>query len=309
MNIAALLPPAVCDLFSHAAAGIDVGPLATLAELSKGQEILLAAPGPTLGSETTQPVGWPFSLRWVHLLSSGLDGYPDWLFEGVTVTHSPGVSAIPLAEFALATMLSHARRLRELAVSAPEQWKPVQAGRLQGRTLGVVGMGAIGGALAKRALALGMNVIALRKSHRPMPQGVQRAVSLADLFAQSDHVVLAAPATGETRKMVDAAVLSCARYGMHLVNVARGSLIDQDALLEALDGERIALASLDVTDPEPLPAGHPFYSHPQVDLTPHSASLDDHVLPDLVAMFTENLGNFGAGRLMRWRVHGSAVDA
>lgn len=305
LNVAAILPQAVCDLFNGVAQGVEAKVVPSIAALADDGDILLAVPCAELDRSAPRPAGWPFSLRWVHLLTTGLDTYPRWLFDGVIVTRSPGVSAVPLAEFALATMLSHARGLRELAVRTPEQWEqwtPVPALRLQGRTLGIVGMGSIGRALAQRAHALGMTVIALRKSRRPMPRHVGRAESLEDLFARSDHIVLAAPATDQTRGLVGAAVLAHARKGAHLVNIGRGALVDQDALLRALDEGTIARASLDVTDPEPLPAGHPFYTHPRVDLTPHLAALDDQVLPDLAAMFVRNLALFQEGRPMRWVV-------
>ncbi|MEF7613547.1 NAD(P)-dependent oxidoreductase [Aquincola sp. MAHUQ-54] len=119
----------------------------------------------------------------------------------------------------------------------------------------------------------------------------------ADLRAcrRADHVVLAAPGTPQTRHIVDAAALAHARPGLHLVNVARGSLVDQDALLAALDAGRIDSASLDVTEPEPLPAGHPFYTHPRVRLSPHTSAISPAQQTALVDKFVRNLARFDAG--------------
>lgn len=115
-----------------------------------------------------------------------------------------------------------------------------------------------------------MQVTALRRSAAPLGEpGVAQARSLPELLAQVDHLVLALPITAESRHVINAEALAHARPGLHLVNIARGALVDQQALLQALDSGRLGAATLDVTDPEPLPAGHPLYTHPRVRLTPH----------------------------------------
>lgn len=132
------------------------------------------------------------------------------------------------------------------------------------------GFGAIGSALAIRAQALGIRVIATNHSGKPFyVPGVERAKSLPALFAESDHVVVAAPATAETHHLVDAQLLSHAKPGLHLINIARGSLVDEQALIAALDAGQLERATLDVSQIEPAPANHPFYSHPKVRLSPH----------------------------------------
>jgi phosphoglycerate dehydrogenase-like enzyme len=169
-------------------------------------------------------------------------------------------------------------------------------GELGDKTLGLVGVGAIARAVAVRALAFGMGVVAVRRTAAPSPMdGVEVVDTLAAMLTVADHVVVAAPATGATRHLLGPAELSVIRPGAHIVNVARGSLIDHDALLAALDSGRVGRASLDVTDPEPLPAGHPLYRHPNVFITPHLSWSSPHVADRWVESFTTNLRRYLAG--------------
>jgi len=138
-----------------------------------------------------------------------------------------------------------------------------------------------------------MNVVAVRRSSRTIATlGVERAADVRTVFAVSDHVVLAAPATPETDRLVGRDLLAHAKPGLHLINVARGSLIDDAALLEALDDGRLSLATLDVTHPEPLPEGHPFYGHPKVRLSPHTSVHTAQTRVNLAARFADNLKRF-----------------
>jgi phosphoglycerate dehydrogenase-like enzyme len=118
--------------------------------------------------------------------------------------------------------------------------------------------------------------------------GVSFVSDIGELVQQSDHLVLAAPATESTRHIVNRALLKRAKPGLHIINVARGSLIDDDALLEALDQGLIGQASLDVTEPEPLPASHRFYSHPRVRLSPHTSAIGSHNTDELAHKFVRN---------------------
>jgi phosphoglycerate dehydrogenase-like enzyme len=135
-----------------------------------------------------------------------------------------------------------------------------------------VGIGAIGAATAKRALAFDMQILAYRRTRSPSPlPNVDLVSGLDELLGASDHIVVAAPATPATYHLFDANAFARMKRGAHLINVSRGALVDQDALLKALDDESLAMATLDVTDPEPLPAGHPLYAHPRVRVSPMSA--------------------------------------
>lgn len=263
-----------------------------------GTKILVAAPFRKAGGllPPVPPPGWPFDLQWVQLVSVGIDFYPTWLFDGPVVTSARGSSAVALAEFSLAAILAEAKRLPDIWIDDAARWTPQPLKLIEGTTLGLFGFGAIGEALAPRAQALGLKVMALRRSETPFPvPGVERAATTEELFAKSDHVVLAAPATPETRHIVNRRVLAQAKPGLHLINVARGSLIDDDALLEALDRGQVARASLDVTHPEPLTAGHRYYSHPAVRLSPHTSVHTPETRQNLAARFSENLARFQVG--------------
>jgi phosphoglycerate dehydrogenase-like enzyme len=211
-------------------------------------------------------------VRWIHTLGTGVDRFPlHAVRPGQILTCSRGASAIPISEWVLATMLTFEKRLPEVWDEvSPEGWFRASLGGLFGRRLAVLGMGSIGTEVARRARAFGMEVRGLRRTPRPVDvDGVGIVATAAEAVDGAHHVVIAAPATSNTRHLVDAALLAQMRPGVHLVNIARGSLIDQDALREYLDAGHVARASLDVAEPEPLPAGHWLYEHPAVRLSPH----------------------------------------
>lgn len=260
--------------------------------------ILLARPVFRAGSgeKPPRPEGWPFNLQWIHLSSSGIDTYPEWLFEVPKVTSARGTSAVAVAEFALAAILASAKRFPEVWISEAAQWQRHSLQLVSGSVLGIVGFGAIGSALAIRAQALGVRVIATNHSGKPFyVPGVERAKSVQALFAESDHVVVAAPATEETRHLVNAELLSHAKPGLHLINIARGSLVDEDALVAALDSGQLSRATLDVAQKEPSPADHPFYSHPKIRLSPHVSPATGDLWGNVVDQFVSNLLRFHKG--------------
>ncbi|MEX2255363.1 MAG: NAD(P)-dependent oxidoreductase [Acidimicrobiia bacterium] len=237
-------------------------------------------------------------VRWMHLPGTGVDSFPRSLLEGRIVTCSRGVSAIPIAEFVVASMLAFEKDFPAVWLhEPPEHWNMAKLGELAGKTVGIVGLGGIGTAVAQRALAFDMRVRALRRRPgRDRPEGVELAKDLGDLVATADHLVLAAPATAATQGMIGADVLDRVKPGVHLVNIARGSLVDQDALRIALDDGRVARASLDTVDPEPLPDGHWLYSHPQVRLTAHISWASPRAFDRIKASFTDNLRRYVAGQ-------------
>lgn len=296
LRIASTLPGDIQHWFREACPSLEIRQIAftDIDQEARDASVLLATQT-AMRDICARPSGWPYGLRWIHLLSAGLDGYPEWLFGDIAVTHSPGLSAAPVAEYCLAVILAAAKRMPEAWIGGCEQWRPGPSRLIAGQTLGIVGFGEVGKTLAAHALALGMDVQAVRRSPAPLLSGVRRAENVRTLFASSDHIVLALPATAETRGMVNHELLGQARPGAHLINVARGSIVDQQALLAALDSGRIDRASLDVTDPEPLPDGHPFYTHPRVFLTPHSAANDVHFVRRLADMFAENARRFISG--------------
>ena len=238
-------------------------------------------------------------VRWVHTVGTGVDGFPLDVVGDRLLTCSRGASAIPIAEWALAQMLAFEKRLPDAWLRQfPTTWRfhPGGLGGLHGKTLGLVGIGGIGRAIAERALPFAMRVRALRRSATPSPlAGVELASSLEDLLGSADHVVLVAPATPETRGLVGEAALAAVKPGVHLVNVARGALVDEAALRRALDDERVALASLDAVEPEPLPEGHWLYTHPRVRLSPHVSWSMPGAADLLVQAFIDNLRRYRAG--------------
>lgn len=245
-----------------------------------------------------QPEGWPGRVKFVQLASSGTDGYPAWLGDGPVVASSAGTSAPAIAEFVLTAMLMHEKRLPAM-IAHDGEWAPQAEviahplGTLDGKTLGLLGVGEIGSRVAVLARAFGMTVIAHRRSSTPV-EGVT-LVGFDDLITRSDHLVVAAPISPETTGIIGAAALAKVKRGVHIVNIARGGIIDTDALVAALHDGRVGAASLDVTDPEPLPHGHPLWAAPNARITPHIAWSSAKTSQRIFALFAENIGRFAKG--------------
>jgi D-3-phosphoglycerate dehydrogenase len=194
---------------------------------------------------------------------------------GIPVANLPAANRQAVVEYVVAVAGLLARDLHRLAEDFRTQgWssRTRHPGfELSGRTLGVVGCGGIGRAVAAAMhAAFGMRVLG-HDPHATGPSGIITPVSLQRLFAEADVITLHAPSTPETRRMVDAALLSAVKPGAVLINAARGDLIDDAALLRALDDGNLRAAALDVFEPEPLPQDHPFHAHPNLFLTPHIA--------------------------------------
>jgi phosphoglycerate dehydrogenase-like enzyme len=235
-------------------------------------------------------------VRWVHAYGTGVEAFPYDALGDRPLTCSRGASGIPIAEWVLAVMLAFEKQLPERWLSAPpDHWSIAGLGGLHGRTLGLVGLGGIGREVATRALAFGMRVLAVRRSDAPSPIAGVAVTDLGTLLAEADHLVLAAATTGASRRMLDANAFARVKPGVHLVNVARGALVDHEALRAALDDGRVALASLDCVDPEPVPAGHWLYAHPKVRLSAHISWSMPGALDLLLDAFIENLRRDRAG--------------
>lgn len=264
-------------------------------------DVLLTGPSPAWRHAPIHPPqAWPHRLRWVQVASTGVDWFPPWLLRGPVVTCGRGHSATGIAEYVLAAILLREKPLDRVAASSAADWHRHQLGTLEGRVLGLAGFGAIGRAVARRAAAFGMRVLALRRSNWETEAGEDRPAvepvgDLRALAAQSDHLVLALPLTAATRHCVDSALLAQAKPGLHLVNIARGALVDQLALLEALDRGQVGFASLDVSEPEPLPDAHPLYTHPRVRLTPHISWSGAAVQDRLARQIATNLDHYLSG--------------
>lgn len=248
-------------------------------------------------------------LRWIQLTAAGVGGvlFPELVASPVIVTNAKGLHAVSMAEHTLGIMLMLARKLhlaRDAQArsqwSQDEQWvgePPI--GQLQGGTLGLVGLGAVGGAIASRARALGMRVRAVRKrpAADPAPADEQwGSERLHELMGQSDWLVLAAPLTPETRGMIGRAELALMPRHAVLVNIGRGPVVDEPALIEALAAGRIAGAALDVFQEEPLPASSPLWTMPQVIVTPHVSGLGPRFWERTCELFARNLRRWVAGK-------------
>ena len=233
-------------------------------------------------------------VRWVHSFSTGVDSLPEAAFSAEVLTCSRGAGAVPISEFVLAAMLAFEKKVPDVWIhDVPEHWNFADLGGLYGRTVGLVGLGGIGERVARLAQGFGMEVTAFRRTPRPSPvDGVTIVDALADVLEAAHHLVVAAPYTPRTHHLLDAAAFERVRPGVHLVNIARGGLIDQDALRTALDDGRVAMATLDTVEPEPLPAGHWLFSHPKVRLSPHVSWSSPEGGRKIFELFLENLGRY-----------------
>ena len=212
------------------------------------------------------------------------------------MTCGRGIASEEIADYVIAAIYLQAKNLEGVRARGPSEWRNVPLSRVAGSTVGIVGLGAIGTAVARRALAAGARVTATRRRRLPSPvDGVELLDDLGAVIASADHLVLALPATAATRALIGAELLARARPTAHLINVARGSILDQEALVAALDAGRLGFATLDVTEPEPLPAGHPLWTHERVRLTPHVSSNHMLVRDVLFDKVAANLDRFVRG--------------
>ncbi len=282
---------------------ISEDPAALRAEITDAEVVAVAPRHGRLLREI-----WPAAkqLRWVHALGAGVEPllFDELLSSDVVLTNARGVFADALAEFAIAAMLWFAKDLRRLADNQRQQrWEPYTVDRLEGQTAGIIGYGGIGGAVGRRAAALGMHVLAMRKRTTLANCGdVTRwyaSDELDELIAGSDFLVLATPLTPATARLMSRARLSHLKPTAVLINVSRGAVIDEDALVEMLSRRLIRGAALDVFENEPLPPGHLLWSLDNVLISPHTAdhTSDSHLRSTV--LFIENLRRFERGEPLR----------
>lgn len=242
-------------------------------------------------------------VRWMHFISAGREGFEAaGLPRHLTITYAAGAVAPTVAEHAMALLLALVRRVPEMVVqNAERRWDRSIARRassLEGRTLAIVGFGRIGEELGRRARAFGMRVVAVTRTVRPSrdADAVEPLDRLHPVLADADVVVVAIALTADTHHLIDAAALAACRRGALLVNVARGGVVDQAALGEALRSGQIGGAGLDVTDPEPLPAGDPLWSCPNLLISPHFGGGGSRAsVQRLAASVLDNLQRLRAG--------------
>jgi phosphoglycerate dehydrogenase-like enzyme len=240
------------------------------------------------------------SVRWLHSLAAGVEPLlsPELIASDVILTNGRGAFKGALAEFVLAAALHFAKDVPRLQRDQREQrWEQYDMQELRGRTMGIVGYGEIGRATASLAKAFGMRVLALRR--RPERTGSDALVDemiprerLPVLLARADYVVVAAALTPETRGMIGAGELAGMKPTAVLINVGRGPIVAEPALVSALRERRIRGAALDVFDVEPLPAAHPFYGLDNVLLSPHTADHVEGWLESAMEVFLENYARY-----------------
>jgi phosphoglycerate dehydrogenase-like enzyme len=247
-------------------------------------------------------------LRWLQLTSAGAEQLLPVRehLRGVQVTNSRGIHADVIADYTFGVLVAlHWRFPRLGALQAARRWEPQSTEPLRGKTLGVVGVGAIGREIARRAPAFGMPVLGVRRSAAPLPE-VSRMFGpegLRDMLPACDFVVLVTPETADTRHLIGERELAAMKATACLVNVARGSAVDEPALVRALHDGRIAGAALDVFAREPLPADHPFWTMDNVIVTPHIAGEPDHYVERVMDIVADNYRRLAAGEPLR-----NAVD-
>ncbi len=240
-------------------------------------------------------------LRWVQSSGAGVEWLltPDFITSPILLTNAQGVYALPIAEHVIAFLLCFSRGFNWLVRrQVAHQWVHPRVDELHGRTLGIVGPGGIGSAVAQRAKALGMRVIAVRRRpDRPTPSvdEVRGTRELPWLLAESDFVVLCAALTAETRHLIGGEQLQQMKPTAYLVNVGRGGLVDEQALITALREQRIAGAGLDVFAQEPLPAQSPLWDLSSVLVSPHLSGDSPRSQERLTDLFCENLRRYLGG--------------
>ena len=275
--------------------------------------VLYDAPPPE-ASQVVQALSGPGNaVRWMHFVSAGREGFEAvGLPKGIAVTFAAGAVSPAVAEHAMALLLALKRRVPEMVVQTAEgRWDRALAARassLEGERMAIIGLGHIGEQLARRAKAFGMHVVGVTRSPKAIAatahvDEVRGLDALHEVLAGADAVAITIALTKETRHLIGRDALAACKRGAMLVNVARGGVIDQAALCDALRSGQIGGAGLDVTDPEPLPAGDALWGCPNVLIAPHFAGGGSAAsIARLVAGVVGNLRRLQGGEPLADRV-------
>ena len=250
-------------------------------------------------------------LRWLHLQSAGVNGYERreiYAREDIVVTRAAGVHAPAMAEHALGMALSLTRKLPELYRSQLEgRWQPIHARKeLHDAEVLMLGTGYLASAITPLLRPFGCRITGLRRDvNKPLPPDYDRMLppeKLHEALGEADYVFSTLPLTEKTRHLLDRAALEAVKPGAILVNIGRGGTVDHEALLDALRSGRLAGAGLDVTEPEPLPEGHPLWSQPNVIVTPHYSAWSEATDRRRYGVFLRLLGLFLEGKPLPGRI-------
>lgn len=241
------------------------------------------------------------SYRWIHFLSAGVD--PIWGMDfdkrAVLMTRSTGVHGAPMSEFALGAMLFFAKRFDQfVAQSGRRDWQRAWLGELTGQRLTILGTGPIGQMLAERSQMFGMDVVGVSRSGRLQPgfPAVIKLEALAERLQVTDYLVLCLPLTKETRGLADADLLAALKPGAVLVDISRGGIVSEAALVAALDAGHLRGAALDVFEQEPLPASSELWGRENVLLTPHVSGTTPFYMQRALGIFLDNARALAAGQ-------------
>ena len=244
------------------------------------------------------------NLRWIHSVSAGIErvAIPGVTARGLTVTNGRGVFSRPIAEYVVMMLLAVARRLPQLLELQRERtWQPLGGRELSGLTLGILGFGSIGAEVAALLAPFGTRILATRRHPERGPGDAPNVELLGhdrlpELLSQADVVLLALPLTAATAGVIGSEALRQMRREAWLINIARGRLVDEGALRDALATGSIAGAVLDVFDQEPLPIDSPLYDAPNLILTPHTSWATDRVADRSIDLFADNLRRYLGGQ-------------
>jgi D-2-hydroxyacid dehydrogenase (NADP+) len=239
-------------------------------------------------------------LKWVHSLGTGIDGITDspFLGEDVVVTATRGIHGVPMSEMAFLMMLAFNRDFRRIERQRESKtWERFPGTLLNGKTVGILGLGAIAEDMAPRYKAFGMRVVGISRTDRPVAgfDKIYSRAEIAQAAVELDYFVLLVPLEDDTRNIVNDRVLSAMKPTAFLINLARGGVLDEGALLRALNEKKIAGAALDALAKEPLPADNPLWTMTNVIVTPHIGGFCDTYVRDAAQQFEQSLAHFIAG--------------
>ncbi len=243
------------------------------------------------------------NLRWLHMFSAGTDEpvFAELRAKGVRVTNAVGAAARPIAHSVMLQVLALCRSARPWALDQnAKRWEPRHHPDVEGRTMAIVGLGAIGSEVARIAPAFGIHVVGLRRTPRgDEPCPTLPIARLHELLPTVDDLVLTAPLNDTTRGLIGARELGLLKPGAHVINVGRGQVIDEAALIAALQSGQVGGAALDVFEVEPLPAESPLWEMDNVIITPHSSGSTDLAIRRVLEIFADNLRRYVAGEALR----------
>ncbi len=262
-----------------------------------GDADILITFGAHLGRDADNILGRAKNVKWVMALGTGVDHITDVpsLRPEAMVTNMHGMHGVPMTEAAVLSMLALAREMpRMLANQEKHHWERYGARLLYGKTVGILGIGAIAEVLGPLCKALGMSVVGISSARRQVPgfDRMHHRDDLARVIGEFDHFVILTPLTAETQNIVDGNILAAMKPSAFLINLARGGIVDEPALIAALHSKQIAGAAIDVFVQEPLPPDHPFWAMDNVILSPHIGAFNADYIEQVLPFVKENMTRF-----------------